>query len=172
MGFSPLEGLVMATRSGDIDPGIITYIQHAENMTSEETDKMLNMSSGLLGLSGISGDMRALLESNEPAARLAIDIYSYRIRKYIGAYMAVLGGVDGILFGGGIGENAPVIREKILDGMQWLGIHLNFQNNGDIIAKEGRISTSQSQVDVWVIPIDEAAVLAEEALTVLTKEKL
>jgi len=118
MGFSPLEGLVMATRCGDVDAGLVIHLQRQAGLSPAATDRLLNESSGLLGLSGISGDMRVLLASENPHARLAVDLYCYRARKYIGAYLAVLGGVDAILFGGGVGENAPEIRARILDGLE------------------------------------------------------
>ncbi|MDI6792050.1 MAG: acetate/propionate family kinase [bacterium] len=169
MGFSPLEGLVMATRSGDIDPGVILYLQRSCGLSIDRIEEMLNHSSGLLGVSGISGDMRALMESGLPGARLAVDLFCYRARKYIGAYLAVLGGADAILFGGGVGENAPAVRRLILKNMHWIGITLDFQANSAIIGKEGRVSSPESKIDVWVIPVDEASVLAREAIGVMNK---
>ncbi|RJR17406.1 MAG: acetate/propionate family kinase [Nitrospiraceae bacterium] len=163
MGFSPLEGLVMATRSGDIDPGVVTYLIHSAGFTPFELEKLLNNHSGLLGVSDLSSDMRVLLESESPEARLAVDLYCYRIRKYTGAYIAVLGGVDAVLFGGGVGENAPFIRNMILADMQWCGIELDGRANSDTIEREGCISMSSGRVGVWVIPVDEAAVLEREA---------
>ncbi|MBI4826186.1 MAG: acetate/propionate family kinase [Nitrospirae bacterium] len=167
MGFSPLEGLVMATRSGDIDPEIVIFLQKSGSLTSDEIHKVLSESSGLLGLSGISADMRVLLESDKPEARLAIDLYCYRARKYTGSYLSVLNGVDVILFGGGVGENAPLIRERILHDMKWCGIELDRRINNDTIAIEGRITSSSSKIEAWVIPVDEAAVLAKEAFTII-----
>jgi len=167
MGFSPLEGLVMATRSGDIDPEILLFLQKSGNLTADEIHKMLNESSGLLGLSGISGDMRVLLESGSPEARLAIDLYCYRARKYIGSYLSVLNGADAILFGGGVGENAPLIRELVLKDMKWCGIELDCRINNDTIGIEGRISSSSSRIEAWVIPVDEAAILVKEAVEAL-----
>ena len=163
MGFTPLEGLVMATRSGDVDPGLIAYLMKAAALSAEDIEGLLNNSSGLLGVSGTSGDMRVLLDSGEQGARLAVDLYCYRVRKYIGAYMAVLGGADAILFGGGVGENAPAVRERVLSGMQWCGIELDPALNADTIGKEGDISAASAMVRVRVIPVDEAAVLAQEA---------
>ncbi len=167
MGFSPNEGLVMSTRSGDIDSGVLIYLQKEAGLTAGEVDRLLNKSSGLIGVSGISGDMRVLLESDEPAARLAVNLYCYRVKKYIGAYMAALGGAEAILFGGGVGENSPVIREKILEDMKWCGISLDRHANDEAIGKEGYISSDKSLVDVMVIPVDEAVVLAKEAIKVL-----
>jgi acetate kinase len=117
MGFSPLEGLVMATRSGNVDPGLLTFLLRHENWTPEQLDQLLNDRSGLLGLSGISADVRELVRSTDTLARLALNLYCYRARKYIGAYLAVLGGAEAIVFGGGVGENVPEVREKILVGM-------------------------------------------------------
>ena len=115
MGFSPLEGLVMATRSGDIDPGLATFFQRQESLTPEQLDRLLNARSGLLGVSGISADIRELLRTPDELARLAVDSYCYRARKYVGAYLAVLGGAEAIVFGGGVGENSAGSEGKNLD---------------------------------------------------------
>ncbi|RJQ45958.1 MAG: acetate/propionate family kinase [Nitrospiraceae bacterium] len=167
MGFSPLEGLVMATRSGDIDPGIILHLGRSCGLSFDEIETMLNHSSGLLGVSGISSDMKALLESSHPDASRAIDLFCYRAKKYLGAYLAVLQGADAVLFGGGIGENAPKVRENILEGMQWTGIFLDTQANNATMGTEGCISLNKSKPAVWVIPADEASVLAEEAVSIV-----
>ncbi len=170
MGFTPLEGLVMATRSGDIDPGVVTFLQRNESLTAEATDRLLELHSGLLGISGISSDMRQLIAQEEnPQARLAIEVFCYRVRKYLGAYTAVLGGTDGIIFGGGIGENAPLVRERILSDMQWCGVRLDYAANIDATGGERRISDSQSQVDVWVMPVDEAGELAREGADAIAR---
>lgn len=169
MGFSPIEGLVMATRSGDVDPGLLLYLQQVERMTPKQLETLLNKESGLRGVSGMSGDMRALLASGEPAARLAVALYCHRARKYLGAYLAVLGGADAILFGGGVGENAPEIRARILEEMVWAGIALDPRANRAALGLEACISDQNSQVAVWVIPVDEAAILAEEAVAVSTQ---
>ena len=167
MGFSPVEGLVMATRSGDLDPGVIIYLQKSAGLSVEEIDELLNNSSGLLGVSGISSDMKTLLGSDQPDAGIAIELYCYRAKKYIGAYAAALGGVDAILFGGGVGENSSAVRKRILEGMRWCGIDIYEQANIDTVGKEGRISSDSSNVDVWVIPVDEASVLVKEAVRVV-----
>lgn len=167
MGFSPLEGLMMATRSGDIDPGLITFLQRREGLTPEQTDRLLNERSGLLGVSGISADMRELLESGDPRACLAVDLYCYRARKYLGAYLAVLGGADAVLFGGGVGENAPRVRARILENMGWAGVALDSAENLAAAGVERRISSANSPIEVWVIPVDEAAILAQEALAAM-----
>jgi acetate kinase len=164
MGFSPLEGLVMATRSGDLDPALVTYLQRATGSSSADLDRLLNERSGLLGVSGASGDMRVLAGRSEPRMRLAVDLYAYRARKYLGAYLAVLGGADGVLFGGGVGEHAAAVRAAILDGMGWAGIQLDAAANAATIGREGCISPAGSAVQAWVIPVDEAPVLAQEAL--------
>lgn len=163
MGFTPLEGLVMATRSGDLDPGLLLFLQQVESWDACHADRVLNEEAGLAGLSGISGDMRALLDSDDPRARLAVDLYCYRARKYIGAYMAALGGVDAILFGGGVGENAPAVRERILAGMEWCGIRID-PNRNAATGVERRISADDARVAVWAIPVNEAAMLAEQAV--------
>jgi len=167
MGFSPLEGLVMATRSGDIDPGVITHLMGAQDMSPGEMEELLNEQSGLLGLSGESSDMRALLASTRPEAREAIDLYCYRARKYIGGYMAVLGGVDAVLFGGGVGENAPEIRARVLAGLEWAGLEIDMARNEAAIGREEHISRDGHPVGIWVIPVDEARVLADAAVAVL-----
>jgi acetate kinase len=162
MGFSPLEGLVMATRSGDIDPGLATFLQRQESLTAEQLDRLLNARSGLLGVSGISADISELLRSPDELARLAVDLYCYRARKYVGAYLAVLGGADAIVFGGGVGENVPEVREKILTGMNWCGIEVDTQKN---YGAKGIscISSPFSRIEVWVTPVNEAVILAREA---------
>jgi acetate kinase len=167
MGFSPLEGLVMATRSGDVDPGLVTYLIKTAGFGPFELEKLLNNSSGLLGVSGLSNDMRVLLESDRPQARLAVNLYCYRVRKYIGAYLAALGGADAVLFGGGVGENSPAVRAEILEGMQWCGIELDARLNNDTIGIERCVSAASGKINVWVVPVNEAAVLAREAIATL-----
>lgn len=179
MGFSPLEGLVMATRSGDLDPALVTCLQRAEGLNSADIDRLLNEGSGLLGISGVSGDMRQLLDSDSDSdsdsdgdgddarVRLALALYAYRARKYLGAYLAVLGGADGIVFGGGVGEHAAAVRAALLDGMDWAGIRLDAAANAATVGREGLISQAGSAIDVWVIPVDEARVLAREAVAAI-----
>lgn len=167
MGFSPLEGLMMATRSGDVDPAVITYLQREAGLGAEEIERVLNKQSGLFGLSGESSDMRLLLDSDSPDARLAVDLYCYRVRKYIGAYSAVLGGVDAIVFGGGVGENSPQIRARVLHDMEWLGVVLDPVLNDNAAGKEVRISGPVSRSDVWVVCVDEALVMAHEAMAII-----
>ncbi len=163
MGFSPMEGLVMATRSGDIDPGLLLYLQRSAGFDSDALDDLLNHKSGLLGVSGLSADMRQLLSSGTPSARLAVALYCYRLRKYIGAYLVTLGGADALVFGGGVGENSPGVREKVLENMQWCGIELDAPRNRATLGKAGCISTPASKVALWVIPADEEQCMAEQA---------
>lgn len=157
MGLTPLEGLIMGTRCGDIDPGVILYLLEGLNLKVSEISEILNKKSGLLGISEISNDFRNLLplyNKNEKVT-LAIDMFCYRLKKYIGSYMAVLGKVDAIVFTGGIGENVPLVREKSLSNMDFLGIFLDEEKNKQIIGKEGEISKKDSQVKVFVIPTNE-----------------
>lgn len=166
MGFSPLEGLMMATRGGDMDAGVITWLQRREGFSPEVTERLLYYNCGLQGVAGES-DMRRLLARDDVDARLALEMYCYRARKYLGAYLAVLGGAEAILFGGGVGENAPVVREKILAGMEWAGIGLDAEANRAAVATEACISRPRSRVEVRVIPVDEAAILAQEAVAAM-----
>ena len=167
MGFSPLEGLVMATRCGDIDPGIISYLMRQLGMSADDIDNVLNEKSGLMGLSGQSENIVDLIHNRDQRSRLAVDLYCYRVRKYLGAFQMILGGVDGIVFGGGVGEHVPEVREKVLNGMSWCGIELSKESNQQAIGREAQISHANSAVDVRVIPVDEASLLAQEAVAVL-----
>jgi acetate kinase len=164
MGFTPLEGLVMGTRSGDLDPALIEYLARKENVTALEVDHWLNHRSGLLGLSGISNDMRELLAryEQEPRARLAVDVYCYRAHKYLGAYLAVLGGAQAVIFSGGIGENAAVVRQKICTDMEWCGLRLDERRNAAAAGVEGLISSADARMEAYVIPSDEETVIARE----------
>lgn len=169
MGMTPLEGLVMGTRSGDIDPAIIDYVAAKEGLSAQEVETLLNKQSGLLGISGLTNDMRELLdeahESDDRRARLAIEIFCYRARKYIGAYLAALNGADAIIFTGGIGENSAEIRTRICDGLQWLGVELDAERNalhhGGL---EGLISRDSSRLAVYVIPTDEELLIARDTV--------
>lgn len=168
MGFSPLEGLVMATRSGDVDPFLATYLQRRAGFTPEEVERMLNERSGLLGVSGISADLRELLASRDPRACLAVDLYCHRIRKYVGAYLALLGGADAVVFGGGVGENLPEVRARILARMAWCGLEIDPGGNENG-AGAFCISTAASRIEAWVVPVNEAAILAREAARVMAQ---
>ena len=171
MGFTPLEGLVMGSRSGDLDPAILDYVAAKEGMSLPEVETLLNKQSGLLGISGLTNDMRELLaeadEHDDRRARLAIDIFCYRARKYVGAYLSALGGADAVVFAGGIGENAPVVRARILEGMEWAGIRIDAAANGAHVGREGRISSQGSSPEVWVIPTDEELLIARDTFRVV-----
>lgn len=164
MGFSPLEGLLMATRCGDIDAGALLHLQKAERIAPEAMEDVLNRESGLLGVSGTSAEIRELAASSSPDARLALDVYVHHARKYVGAYLMTLGGCDGIVFGGGVGENQPDIRARILQDAKWAGIRLDPERN-QRIRGEGRISATDSLTSVWVIPPDEQHLIASEVAT-------
>jgi len=172
MGLTPLEGLVMGTRSGDLDPAIVEFIAAKEGMTPREIDSMLNKQSGLLGISGLSGNMRDLLfeegENADRRARLAIDVFCYRVKKYIGAYIAALNGADAIVFAGGIGEHAPAVRSRICAGLDALGIGVDESKNAALVANEGRFDAAGSRVELWVIPTDEELLIARDTWRVVT----
>ena len=170
MGFTPLEGLVMGTRSGDVDPSIVSYLSEREKVEPAEVEGWLNQRSGLLGLSGRSNDMRELLraveQEGDQRAEFAIDLFCYRARKYLGAYLAVLGGADAIVFGGGIGENAPEVRKRICRNMEWCGMNLHPDRNRTAVGlnagSAGKISTDDSRVAVYVVAADEETWIAKE----------
>jgi acetate kinase len=169
MGFTPVEGLIMGTRVGDLDAGAVLHMAR-QGLSREELEGALNRESGLLGLSGVSDDVRELLELEEaghPDATLALSAFCHRIRKYLGAYAAVLGGLDTILFGGGIGENSARIRARICAGFEWLGLELDDEANSRCIGCEGRISTADSAVEVRVIPVREEEAIARAIPTCL-----
>lgn len=159
MGFTPLEGLVMATRSGDVDPGLLLYLQRVAGLDAVQLERLLDTQSGLLGMAG-SGDMRTLLADGSPGAALAIGVYCQRVRKIIGAYAAVLGGLDGVVFGGGVGEHAAEIRSRILADMDWLGVRLDAAANDAATAPASHISAAGSACKAWVFEVDEATELA------------
>ena len=166
MTFTPTGGVVMSTRAGDLDPGLVAYLTLHEQMTTDDVERMLTRESGLLGISGTTGDMRLLLERKDadPAARLAVDLYCYRIRKTIGAYAAALGGLDTLIFSGGIGEHASAVRARICDGLGFLGIGIDAARNAGHAAV---ISSDHARVVVRVIPTDEELVIARAAYRLL-----
>jgi acetate kinase len=169
MGMTPLEGLVMGTRTGDLDPAIIDFISAKEGLSAREVETLLNKQSGLLGISGLTHDMRELFaeaqENNDRRARLAIDLFCYRARKYIGAYLAALGGADAVVFTGGIGENAAAVRASICEGLQWLGLELEAERNATLVSgREGLISRESSRLAVYVIPTDEELLIARDTV--------
>jgi len=172
MGFTPLEGLVMGTRSGDLDPALVSYLARKERVDAAEIDSWLNQRSGLLGLSGLSNDMRELTAAYQtnPRARLAVDAFCYRARKYLGAYLAVLGGAaQAIIFSGGIGENAPMVRKNILSGMEWCGVNIDAAANEAVIGRDGKISSSDSKLDIFVVHTDEEAIIARQTARIIGK---
>jgi len=168
MGMTPLEGLVMGTRSGDLDPAIVNVIASKEGLSAYEVEKLLNTQSGLLGISGITSDMRVLLEEardrNDRRAQLAIDVFCYRARKYIGAFMAAMGGADAVVFTGGIGENSPEVRACICEGLGWAGLSLDGNANAQYVGTEGQISTRSSTLRAFVIPTDEELLIARDTV--------
>lgn len=172
MGMTPLEGLVMGTRAGDIDTGAITYLMEREHFDTAAISNILNKKSGLLGISGVSSDMRdvrAAIADGNQRAKLALDMFIYRVKKYIGSYVAVLGGVDVIVFTGGIGENVDVVRQAICADMECFGVKLNESVNADVHGDEMIISTPDSATKVVVIPTDEEYMIASDTLDIVSK---
>ncbi len=172
MGLTPLEGLMMGTRSGDIDAGAVTYIMEKENLTPAGVSDLLNKKSGVMGVSGVSSDMRELeaaSKAGNPRAVLAEKMYFYRIRKYIGAYAAAMGGVDIIVFTGGVGENQASCRAAACEGLEFMGVKLDAEKN-KVRGEEAIISTEDSKVTVTVIPTDEELMIASDAMDILQKK--
>jgi len=164
MGFSGVEGLPMGTRSGALDPGVLLYLMDARGLDARAIEKLIYTQSGLLGVSGISSDMRTLLKSSDPKARLAVDLFLYRIRREMGSLVAALGGVDALVFTGGIGENAAPIRERVCRDAAWLGVELDAAANG---GGGPRVSTPASRAAAWVIPTNEELMIARHTKRVL-----
>ncbi len=170
MGMTPLEGLVMGTRPGDLDPGVILYLTRELALSASDIDRVLNKESGVLGVSGVSNDMRDVLaqaSSGNERCRLALEIYSYRLKKYIGAYAAAMGGLDALVFTGGVGENNPDIRAAACDGLSFLGIELDERANASVRGSEASISSRGSTTRVLVVPTDEERLIAEETAKLL-----
>jgi len=171
MGMTPLEGLVMGTRSGDLDPAIVGVIGRKEGLSPSEVDTLLNTQSGLLGISGLTNDMRELqaelTEHDDRRVRLAIEIFCYRARKYIGAFLASMGGADAIVFTGGIGENSPEVRARICAGMEWAGLHLDAAKNQEAVGREAMISSEDSKLFAYAIPTDEELLIARDTVRVI-----
>ncbi|WP_091740802.1 acetate/propionate family kinase [Phenylobacterium immobile] len=165
MGFTALDGLMMGTRCGAIDPGVLLYLQRAGMMTPDAVETLLYEQSGLLGVSGISSDMRDLLASPDPRAREAIDLFAFRVAREVGAMLASLGGLDGFIFTAGIGENAPLVRAAIAARLGWTGLELDAAAN---LAGAGRISTDASRITAWVMATDEEAMIAHHTATFVT----
>lgn len=171
MGFTPLEGLVMGSRSGDLDPAIVLHVMRKEELGPWELSALLNKHSGLLGLSGLSNDMRALLEAEAEGsgrARLALDVFCYRLKKYIAAYVGVLGGIDGIAFAGGIGENAPLVRRRALEGLDGLGLALDAKANDEARGQEAEVSPRGARARVFVVPTNEEILIARDTLHIVS----
>ena len=169
MGLTPLEGLVMGTRSGDIDPAIIDFISVKEGLSSREVETLLNKQSGLLGISGLTNDMRELLaeetENNDRRSHLAIEVFCYRVRKYIGAFLAAIGGADAVIFTGGIGENSAEVRARICAGLEWMGLTIDQEKNANALhGFEGKISSDDSRLAAYVIPTDEELLIARDTV--------
>jgi len=172
MGFTPLEGLLMGTRTGDMDPAVILHIMGREELTLHEANTLLNKHSGLSGVSGISSDMREIEESSKDGnnnACLARDIYCYRLKKYIGAYAAAMGGLDALVFTAGVGENSPTIRQLTCDGLQVLGVEIDSEKNTAACGKEMEISSEGSKIKVFAIPTNEELVIARDTQEIVKK---
>jgi acetate kinase len=170
MGFTPLAGLLMGTRCGDLDPAIILYLMSKDELTIHDVSTLLNRFSGLYGISGDSNDMRELIDAaakGDTQAETAIDSFCYRLRKYIGAYTAVLGHVDGLVFTGGIGENSPLVREKTCQGLAELGYEIDSARNQEAIGKSSEISTASSRIRIFVIPTNEELLIARDTFRVI-----
>jgi acetate kinase len=170
MGMTPVEGLLMGTRSGDIDAGVLSYIMEKENVGSQGISTIVNKYSGVLGVSGVSSDMREIddaINKGDERAKLALDIYNYRIKKYIGSYAAALGGVDILVFTGGVGENQMTVRASVCEGLEFMGVKIDPEKN-KTRGKEAVISSDDSSVAVVVIPTDEELMIASDTLNLLT----
>lgn len=171
MGLTPLDGFIMGTRTGTLDPSVVTFIQEKENLTPQQMDELLNKKSGYLGISGVSSDDRdvmACAEAGNERCKLAIDMLEYEITKFVGGYMAVLGGCDAIVFTAGIGENQYTHREAVCDSFKFLGVEIdNELNKKMVLGAEGKISTPNSKIDVFVIPTNEELVIARDTMALV-----
>jgi acetate kinase len=171
MGFTPLEGLAMGTRCGDIDPAIVTFLQKEAGMSADDVNNLMNKKSGVLGLSGVSSDFRDIEEAaakGNERAQLALDVFYYRVRKYIGAYAAAMGGVDAIVFTAGLGENSPESRFEICKGLEFLGVKVDAEKN-NVRGKQVDISTADSKVKVFAIPTNEELMIARDTKEIIGK---
>jgi acetate kinase len=171
---TPLEGLVMGTRSGDLYPAIVNLIASKEGLSTHEVESLLNSQSGLLGVSGLTNEMKALQdelnEHDDRRVRLAIEMFCYRARKYIGAFLAAMGGADAVIFTGGIGENSPDIRARIAEGLEWAGLQVDPARNQQLGGKEGPIGTDDSRLQAYVIPTNEELLIARDTVRCLLGE--
>ncbi|GIP20058.1 MULTISPECIES: acetate/propionate family kinase [Paenibacillus] len=174
MGLTPLEGLMMGTRSGDLDPAVVTFVMNKEELSISEVNSMLNKHSGLLAISGVSSDMRDItdgMEAGEPNATLAFEMYEYRLRKYIGSYAAAMNGVDVIVFTAGVGENSAIVRQKVCENLTYLGVELDPELNKIRSGEPRRISSSNSKVEVLVVPTNEELVIARDTNRIVQEAK-
>jgi acetate kinase len=175
MGFTPVEGLIMGTRTGDLDIGVVSFIMDKEELPLSAINTVFNKQSGMLGITGISSDMREITNAawneDNKRAQLGLDMYSYRIKKYIGAYSAALGGLDTLIFAGGIGENGPVLRESVCKGLEYIGIKIDASKNNDSYGEETIISTDDSAVKVLVVPTNEELVIANDTFDIVSNMK-
>jgi acetate kinase len=164
MGLTPLEGLMMGTRSGDVDPSLVPFLAEAEHIEIAEVMEVLEKKSGLLGVSGKSLDTRVLMRKYDTDERvyLAMEMFSYRVLKAVGAYLAALGGAHAVIFGGGIAENTPLVRQRVCEGLRWCGLEMDAEQNQALIDVEGRLSTEKSPIQAYVIPVDETLEIAHE----------
>ncbi len=170
MGLTPLEGVMMGTRSGDIDAGAVMFLEKKLGLDADGMSDLLNKKSGVLGITGISSDMREIEEAesnNDPKAKMALDMYFYRVKKYVGAYAAAMGGVDIIVFTAGVGENQPSLREEVCRDMEWMGVKIDNRLNAGVRGKEVILSTDDSKVKVCVIPTDEELMIASDTMALL-----
>lgn len=171
MGMTPVEGLLMGTRSGDVDAGVLSFIMEKENVGPQTMSTIVNKFSGLLGISGLSSDMRDIragVDKGDKRAELAFDMFTYRIRKYVGAYAAALGGLDVLIFTGGIGENHSITREVVCKDLEFMGVKLDFDKNNQIHGDEAVISTPDSKVKIVVIPTDEEFMIASDTMDIVS----
>ena len=174
MGMMPNDGPMMGTRTGDMDASALLFLMEKENLTPAATLDLISKNSGLLGISGLTNDMREIVEaaqSGHSRAQLALDMYCYRLKRYIGAYAAILGGVDYIIFTAGVGENQPPVRKGCLEGLEFMGVQLDIETNEKVYGQEMVISTPDSKVTVAVIPTDEELMMAQDTMQVVTKQK-
>ncbi|MEX1030618.1 MAG: acetate kinase [Paenibacillaceae bacterium] len=175
MGMTPLEGLMMGTRSGDLDPAIVPYVMTKEELTINEVNSMLNKHSGLIAISGISSDVREIeqaMNAGDHNAKLAYDMYEYRLRKYIGSYSAAMNGLDVLIFTAGVGENSATLREKVCTQLSFMGVELDVQANKSREHGERRISTASSRIEVLVIPTNEELVIARDTYKLIANDKV
>ena len=174
MGLTPTEGLMMGTRTGDIDPGAITYLMTKHGMSAADVQTLINEKSGVAGISGISNDMReieAAVNAGDPRAKLALDMYELRILKYVGAYAAEMGGLDVIVFTGGVGENQTGVRENVCEPLKFMGVEIDKELNAVTRGTETIISTPSSRVKVLIVPTDEELTIARDTQEIVSKLK-